>query len=240
MMNLRKKVGLAALLAFGTVGAANAGYVVLDTFDYTPTVDLEVNVATTSVAAIRNDINAFNADVQYTLDYISGPSQLDSSAVSFEFMGDGVLSYSNDDFMVSQLTMTYGAFDGTPASPLDLTIAGSSAFYFDILSSDLGFDVDIIVGSNGGADLSTYGSTSTAVSSLTRDTVNFADFNTLAGIGADFASVDFVSIFLTTTAVGSDLTITEFGIASVPEPTTVALFGLALVGFGLSTKRKAK
>lgn len=240
MMNLRKKVGLAALLAFGTVGAANAGYVVLDTFDYTPTVDLEVNVANTSVAAIQYDINAFNADVQYTLDYISGPSQLDSSAVSFEFMGDGVLSYSNDDFMVSQLTMTYGSYDGTPASPLDLTIAGSSAFYFDILSSDLGFDVDIIVGSNGGADLSTYGSTSTAISSLTRSTVDFADFNLLAGIGADFASVDFVSIFLTTTAVGSDLTITEFGIASVPEPTTVALFGLALVGFGLSTKRKAK
>jgi len=37
-----------------------------------------------------------------------------------------------------------------------------------------------------------------------------------------------------------DLHLTEFGITNVPEPSTVAIFGLALVGFAFSSRRKAK
>jgi len=240
MMNLGKKLGLAALLALGTSGAANAATVVLDTFDYTPVIDLEVNQGTTQATTTRNDINSFLGDVQYTLDYISGPSSLDSSSVSFDFSGDGVLSYSNDDFMVSSLTMLYSAFDGTPSSALDLTQAGTfSSFYFDILSSDLGFSIDVVVGSSSGS--STYMSaTSSVSSSYQREFIDFSNFTTMSGIGADFSAVNFVNIVLTTTQVGSDLTITEFGIASVPEPTTIAIFGLALIGFAFNSKRKAQ
>ena len=239
MMNLGKKLGLAALLALGTSGAANAATVVLDTFDYTPVIDLEVNQGTTQATTTRNDINSFLGDVKYTLDYISGPSSLDSSSVSFDFSGDGVLSYSNDDFMVSSLTMLYSAFDGTPSSALDLTQAGTfSSFYFDILSSDLGFSIDVVVGSSSGS--STYMSATSSVSSYQREFIDFSNFTTLSGIGADFSAVNFVNIVLTTTQVGSDLTITEFGIASVPEPTTIAIFGLALIGFAFNSKRKAQ
>jgi len=241
MMNLGKKLGFAALLAFSTAGAANASVVVLDTFDYSPVVDLEVNQGTTQDTTTRYDVNALLGDVQYTLDYISGPTSLDSSSVSFDYSGDGVMSYSNDDFMVSSLTMLYSAFDGTPSSSLDLTQAGTfSSFYFDILSSDLGFSIDVTVGSNGGTDLSSYMSTSSSVNNTyTRELIDFSNFTTLGGSGADFSAVDFVSILLTTTSVGSDLTITEFGIASVPEPTTIAIFGLALIGFAFNSKRKA-
>jgi hypothetical protein len=238
MINLSKKLGLAALLAVGSVSAANASVVALDTFDYIPVIDLEVNVGTAVDSTIRNDVNTLLGDVEYTLDYISGPAVLDSSAVSFELAGDGVLSYSNDDFMVSSLTMLYAAFNGTPTAPLDLTQGGAqSSFYFDILSSDLGFSIDVTVGSDTGTNVSGYTTISSSVSSLTRELIDFTSFNPLLGTGADFAAVDFVKIILTTTAVGSDLTITEFGITSVPEPTSVAIFGLGLVGFALSRKK---
>jgi hypothetical protein len=238
MMNLGKKLGFAALLAVGSINAANAGAVALDTFDYTPVVDLEVNVGTPVVSTVRNDINTLLGDVEFTLQHISGPSSLDSSSVSFDFTGDGVLSYSNDDFMVSTLTMLYGAFNGTPTAPLDFTQGGAqSSFYFDILSSDLGFSIDVTVGSDSGTNISGYTTTSSSVSSLTRETIDFTTFNTTAGTGVDFTAVDFVKIVLNTTAVGSDLTITEFGITSVPEPTSVAIFGLGLVGFALSRKK---
>lgn len=239
MMNLGKKVGLAALLAFGTVTAANASVVVLDTFDYTPPVVLEVNAGTVVDSTVRDDINVFDADVRYTLSYVSGPSALDSSAVSFDNSGDGVLSYSNDDFMVSQLTMDYSSFNGTPTGPIDLTVGGSmSSFYFDILSSDLGFDISVTVGSNLGANLSNFTTTSSSVNSLTHEMIDFSSFAAVGAFGdVDFTVVDFVSILLTTTEVGSDLTITEFGLTSVPEPTSLAIFGLGLVGFALSRKK---
>jgi hypothetical protein len=241
MMNLGKKLGFAALLAFGTAGAVNASTIVLDTFDYTPVVNLQVNQGTTQDSTTRFDVNSFLGDVEYTLDYINGPASLDSASVSFDYFGDGVMSYSNDDFMVSSLTMLYSAFDGTPASALDLTQGGSfSAFYFDILSSDLGFTIDVTVGSAAGANTSNYMSASSSVSTYQRELIDFSNFSTVAGTGADFTAVDFVNIILTTTSVGSDLTITEFGIASVPEPTTLAIFGLALVGFAFNSKRKAQ
>jgi hypothetical protein len=233
MMNLGKKLGLAALLALGTTGAANASVVVLDTFDYTPVVGLEVNSGTGTVSAAHFNINSFDADVEYTLAYVAGA--LDSSAVSFDDSGDGVLAYSNDTTMLSTLTISYGAFDGTPPGPLDFS--NSDAFYFDILSSDLGFNLSVTVGSNGGTDVSNYMTASTSVASLTRDLIDFADFNTVAGAGVDFGAVDFVTILITSVSTGSDLSITEFGITSVPEPTSVAIFGLGLVGFALSRKK---
>jgi hypothetical protein len=237
-LDLGKKLGLAGLLALGSVSAASANVVALDTFDYTPVITLEANAGTIQDSTIRNDVNSFLGDVKYTLDYISGPGALDSSSVSFDISGDGVMSYSNDDSMVSSLTMLYSTFNGTPDSPLDLTLAGSqSAFYFDILSSDLGFTIDVTVGSDFGTNVSGYMSTSSSVNSLTREFIDFTSFNTLSGTGVNFSAVEYVSILLTTTAIGSDLSITEFGVTSVPEPTSVAIFGLGLVGFALSRKK---
>ena len=67
------------------------------------------------------------------------------------------------------------------------------------------------------------------------DYVSFSDF-----VGsADFANVATISAAITGSTAGADLTISEVGTTSIPEPTTIAIFGLALVGFAFSSKRKA-
>jgi hypothetical protein len=243
MMNLGKKLGLATLLALGAASAANASALVLDTFDYVPAINLEVNSGMTSDTQTALDINALNGDVKYDLTYISG--SLDGAAVSFDDSGDGVLSFSNDASVLSSLSLNYSSYDGTPTGPLDLTGGGAfESFYYNVLSSDLGFTVDISVGSgntgSGSTDISVSSGVSTAISSLTSVVLDFSSFTTALGAGADFANVDFVNIVITGTTPAVDLIITEFGVTNVPEPTTVAIFGLALVGFAFNSKRKAK
>ncbi len=242
MINLRKKIGIAALLAFGLVGSSQAT-VVLDDFNYSSNILLTVNSGSTSDTTVREDINALAGDVIYTLKYNSGA--LDSSAESFDFAGDGVLTWNNDSTMLSTLSLFYTGTNGTPTGPLDLTVGGTeNGFYYDILSSDIGFDISVVVGSGGfdigtgeSANESIYSSTSSSVTALTRTTLNFSDFNTIKGLGANFASVDYVQVLLSTTSAGADMMITEFG--TVPEPTTIAVFGLGLIGLAFGARRKA-
>ena len=68
---------------------------------------------------------------------------------------------------------------------------------------------------------------------------NFISFASFGAVDGFFDSITEVSITLTA-GDDVDLRITEFGISSVPEPSSIAIFGLALIGFGFSARRKAK
>ncbi|MBA6294049.1 PEP-CTERM sorting domain-containing protein [Colwellia sp. MB3u-70] len=245
MFNLRKKLGITTLLTLtlGLVGSSQAD-IILDDFSYSPVVNIEVNSGSTSETTERVDINALGGDVIYTLIYNDG--QLDSSSTSIDFGGDDALTWNNAVTMLSTLSLFYtdANANGTPSGPLDLTASGNqNSFYYDIIFSDVGFDISIIVGSGGfdfGArhslDESAYSSTSASVSSLTRTTLSFSDFNAVSGSGADFASVDYVHVLLSTNTAGADMMITEFG--TVPEPTSLAIFALGLIGLAFGARKK--
>ncbi len=232
MIKLGKKLGLAALLAFGVISAANASLVTLDTFDYDTNIDIEHPGIST---AERFDINPANGDVRYTITRTSGALG-SAGAESFNVL-DGDLKWSNPSGVESELVLYYSEFGGLPGTGfLDLTFGGSmSAFYFDVMQSDFGFAIEVVVGSLSGVSI--WSSISEEIDSLTRQTASFDSFVDV-GPGADFSAATFVQIKLSSNGVDAvDLHLVEFG--TIPEPTTVAIFGLALVGLGLS-RRKAK
>lgn len=233
MTNLAKKLGFATLLAFGSATSVQA--LVLDTFDYDTVVlqggTANGDVQTTSLPAVTSTVPA--GDVTYTLTTTSTSTGVGPQAGSSSTDGAMFLFNSNG---TSNLLLEYSDADAT--MPIDLTDAGAAnQFYFDVEFIDLGFSVDLTV-----TDLLNNVSTVTytqltaipASSPTERVYVSFSDFMGTA----DFSSVQSIDAEIKTTIAGADLTISEVG--TVPEPTSIALFGLALVGFAFSAKRKAK
>lgn len=234
MITLGKKLGLAALLTMGTMSFASAGVVVLDTFDYDTQISLTDTTPNSGTELdVRYDVNSFYGDVTYELNL--NENGLQATANTFN-AGSGLLAWGNIGSSTSSLSLTYTElFNGSQNSGgnLDLTGGGSEdAFYFDVDFSDAGFDVSVIVGS--GSGVSTANFVSTAINSLTRTTLAFDSF-----VGtATFSDVTFAKVIISSSSQAADLTLVEFG--TIPEPSTVAIFGLALVGFALSSRKKLK
>ena len=234
-LNFGKKAALAALVFVGSMTVANAASTPLDTFDYT----LEASSDAVGVAdsATAYNVNDFGGDVNYTVTRTSlGGDEAKSEALLDGALG-GILDYSNTSRTLSILEILYTDLDNSLTGPLDLEALGS-AFYFDVIYADAGFELDVIVGSDTG--VSSYMTENQEVDNLTsgiatRSTVGFDAFSTVSGTGADFTSVDFVKIILTSTLPSIDLTLTEYGV--VPEPTSLAILGLGLLGF-VASRRK--
>ena len=232
-LNLGKKLGAAALIIAGTMSSANA--LVLDSFDYD--IDLENGAVATPVSATVYDFNIFLGDAEYTLNSNVNGNESSASTVDFFNVNTGQLNVGNDPSASSTLDIFYGQLGdlGTPGYvpvPVDFTLGGDY-FYFDVESIDLTFDVTLTVfnGNKVAAAslMKSYDSSSLGTQLLS--------FNDAAWVGAaDFTAV--TGVLLSITGSGnSDLTISEFGV--VPEPTTLAIFGLGLLGLGLSRRRQA-
>lgn len=239
MFTLGKKIGTAAIIALAFIGSAQA--TVLDTFDYAD--DNFNNRYTLSDPTSDSwdilNINAAGGDVRYTVTLSDEANTIKTENSIGGALG--VLSISTDVTASMTALLSYGALDATPAGPLDLTFGGTDeGFYFDIVSSEAaGFTttvtvtyLDEVLPAVFVPATSVISFSTTLVTSLERNYVSFTNF-----VGADFTKVLGVDVLLAGIA-GADLTIAEFG--TIPEPSTVAIFGLALVGFAFSSRRKAK
>mgnify|MGYP003871713285 CR=1 FL=1 len=236
MNSIKKMLAIAVLLSFTLVTPSQA--LVLDTFDYSGALlggnfSHTLVTPTTSVAPfVIAPINAIGGGVEYD---IHGSVGENTVSTLFGGLPTGALTISMD--AVPTLTeaiivdMAYGAYDTTTGLPLvvpvDMTIFGDH-FYYDVIQSDLGFDVTVTVHDFFGS-MSSVMISSSAISEAAgpiRELLSFASF-----AGVDFTMVVGVDVSISALGDARDLIIGEFGV--IPEPSVLAILGLALVVLGL-------
>jgi hypothetical protein len=242
MTTLKKFVVTSVLLA-ATAMPAHAG-LVLDTFDYVkppvPTpynVDLDVNGTSQLTDSTAPDVfySAAGAEVIYKLDTVSTVTALAASGQSNTYFGAGILDYQENNNIDSSLLITYNS---PGATTIDFDSFGDS-FYTDIQSADEGINVLFTVTSASGSSTASF-TTSEVIVPGVIETLAFAAFSGFA----DFSAVTQVTAFFTSDAsttgagkqFGTDFVLQEFGI--VPEPSSVALLGLGLLGLSLRARKK--
>lgn len=226
MKNVKVLLGALSML---TLGSANASTLVLDSFNYNPSLALEVasNGAQTASQTVVSAESG--ADAAYTLNFVDG---IATDAVNGNVFGAGLLNYSEDSLADGSLFIEYSVNAPVPFNTLDFS--GYDAFYFDVVAIDGsgGFDIELTLTDaantmiSANYNVSTEGVFLASFSSMMAD-VDFGAF--------DFSQVLTASTFITSEGTGDDFSLAEVGL--VPEPSALAVLGLGLIGLGLRRRK---
>jgi hypothetical protein len=220
---------VAALAAVFAISSASATTVLIDGFDYgtfapinSPVTTGPTNISGFPLSGIATDRTVTLATTQTG----SGGTFAAPSAYVF----DSVYNYSSGPGWNGTSTITWTI----PANSF-VSNGGPVALYFDILFSNSGNPFDplsnkVVFGGTalGGVPISSYlPVTSTSV--VNQYTLTSGQVTSLLAGGTLTATFSGLPAY--------DIQLDNFGLA-LPEPTSLALVGLALVGAGIATRRR--
>jgi hypothetical protein len=230
-----KKYLIASALATMFASQAQAAFIIDSFDDYATAVEL-----TSSGAAVSDTrlVLSTGISVDYTVIAATAFVTVDNSVLPFSPAQNGILSYSASN-TPGELTLKYydavpgaGGFANSVNNTADFTQFGDN-FYISLADAvDGPFDVEFTVSYWNGMGLSTETVSFTVADGQSGDIfVAFGDF-----MSADFTQIESSTVVISSTNPNADFDIDEVGI--VPEPSTLAILGLGLIGLGLRARKK--
>lgn len=230
-----KKLCVAALMLAVSTVTLPASAFIIDSFDDTQSLSADsgtvVDFGDVAGGMLGGDRNMLAV-------YTSGPNSVDAEVNAG---GSSLLNISLGADTLGSVQVFYDGIGGVGLGGIDLTAGGTlNAIAMQIPFDDLPVDIQIGVNSPAGNSVLTQ-TLPGGIFSSTSLPFLFDDFTVATGTGADFASVDLISIVINPLFPATDLQIdfieTTF-VSTVPEPATYALAAMGLCGLALYGRRR--